>query len=140
MTIHHWLTVVLIFNSWYLGIMQCGCIIMFLHDNSDCLLAAAKICKYLRWQKLANCVYFIFVASWIVFRMVLLFWKVLYSAWTEAADVYDCHWLYWSLLSGISLLFCLHIYWFRMIIIVAFKTCFRGVYDSRSDGEDEEKE
>ena len=134
MSIHHWVTVLLIVFSWYLGMMQFGCIVMFCHDNADVLLSLAKVFKYNEWTILTNLVYFMFVSSWIIFRICLFSWKILYSIAIEAVDVYDCHWAHPMFFGLLSTLLFLHFYWLEMILSVAFKWCCWGkeIKDTRS--------
>ena len=43
MFIHHWATIALISLSFMSGFCETGCLVMFLHDNGDVWLPAAKV-------------------------------------------------------------------------------------------------
>eukprot|EP00484_Ammonia_sp_Unknown_P028315 CAMPEP_0197027570 /NCGR_PEP_ID=MMETSP1384-20130603/7446_1 /TAXON_ID=29189 /ORGANISM="Ammonia sp." /LENGTH=386 /DNA_ID=CAMNT_0042456431 /DNA_START=60 /DNA_END=1220 /DNA_ORIENTATION=+ len=139
MCIHHWVTILLIVGSWHIGVMQTGCVVMFCHDNSDVLLAASKLCVYNKWKWPAKILFASFVLSWIVSRICVYSWKVIYSLIFQGAGLYDCHWAYPPFVAGLCILLLLHFYWLRMILAMACKSlCGRSeVADTRSDSDDE---
>ena len=141
--LHHWVTIILITTSWYFGLMQFGCIVMFCHDISDFLLAITKVFRYNRWKILTNIFYGLFTCSWIIFRIFLFSYKMIYSLLVEAKSKYDCTWWYQVFVIKLLLLLILHFYWGKMIVAMAFNAMFskKGkVDDTRSDTEKDKKE
>ena len=112
---------------------------MFCHDATDFLLATAKLCKYNRWEFWASLWYFAFVIGWIGLRICLFGYKVLYSLYAEAHPYYSCHWMYLIFSAKLSILFLLHCYWTKMILITAVNAVKGNeLEDIRSD-DDEKK-
>jgi hypothetical protein len=137
---HHWVTLFLICTSFAMGIMQSGCLVMFIHDNSDFLLSTAKLFKYSGMNRESNITFGLFCASWVVCRIYLLSKKVIYTMMFDARGTYDCHFLYPVFLSLLFVLLFLHIYWLRLIAGVAMDaiTKSKTVTDTRSDSESDD--
>lgn len=52
--------------------VRAGSLILICHDCSDIFLEAAKICKYLHWQKACDACFGIFFLVWVATRLVIL--------------------------------------------------------------------
>ncbi|KAK9459029.1 TLC domain-containing protein [Lipomyces oligophaga] len=81
---HHIVTCLLLIGSYNYSFIRVGNIILSLMDFVDSLLSAAKMLKYLGYQKLCDFTFGVFIFSWIVCRH-FLFVKVTISA------IYDSH-------------------------------------------------
>lgn len=69
---HHVATIFLITLSWMCNMVRAGSLILICHDCSDIFLEAAKICKYLHWQKACDACFGIFFLVWVATRLVIL--------------------------------------------------------------------
>lgn len=102
MFIHHIATISLMSFSWIGNLTRIGSLVLFVHDSADILLEvrlfegtndcsmtatflfmpiinsqAAKMAKYANYQKLCDCIFVMFTILWIVTRMgVYPFWII----------------------------------------------------------------
>jgi hypothetical protein len=141
--IHHWSTIVCITFSYFAAFMRSGALVLFLHENADIYLEAAKICKYMGYTKAANSLIGIFAMSWVVFRLMLFPYKVLYEVYRNGylTLMWDGHpmLLAWICVALLYVLEALHIWWFRLLVNVIWKMLNgKDAVDIRSDTEDEE--
>ena len=139
MFIHHWVTVMLIASSWYYGIMNIGALVMVVHDNSDVFLPAAKVSRWFKWNPLLeNGLFIIFVLSWIVSRICLFAWKVIIPVFIYVPSAYSCHFdkVIWFV-SGLLILFSLHLYWGQMILRIAIAGIMYSKLEDIRSSEDE---
>ncbi|ETO29061.1 hypothetical protein RFI_08064 [Reticulomyxa filosa] len=90
MMIHHCITVVLIFSSYFFGLMEVGGLVMAVHDNADFFLAGAKTCIYSNEKFGRDLCFGAFVLSWIVVRIFVFSWKVLYPLTFQTTPMYSC--------------------------------------------------
>ena len=140
MFVHHWVTVVLIFASWYWGLMNVGALVMVCHDNADIFLPFSKLGRWARFDMVTNINFGLFVLSWIFSRIMLFGWKVIIPVYIYARVAYSCHYWKWVFFTALlTILLSLHIYWFRLIGKVAIDAlCFnKEVEDTRSTDEED---
>lgn len=79
MTVHHFTTVALISFSYFQGYTPIGCMIMWVHDVVDIFLEAALACKEMRWHKACDALFVMFATSWVVFRLGIFPFHLVYS-------------------------------------------------------------
>jgi hypothetical protein len=70
MLIHHIVTIILIGGSYILGLWKVGLYIMLVHDISDPLLELAKLLLYCKRHFVANTMFVVFAAVFIVSRCI----------------------------------------------------------------------
>lgn len=144
MLIHHVITCLLISVSYSFGWNRVGAIIMFIFDPADVPLHMAKQCKYAAdatgkatWQQLAD---WFFVAFGVVFALtrLVLYPYVCWSAHFETGQYLPKGGPEWFAVVLLYMLLALQIYWFSLVLRVAYKLLIQGaVEDVRSDDEDE---
>ncbi|KAF0893950.1 hypothetical protein E2562_033369 [Oryza meyeriana var. granulata] len=72
---HHLATVVLIVLSYIFRFARVGSVVLALHDASDIFLEIGKMSKYSSCEGLAVVAFLLFVASWILLRLIIFpFW------------------------------------------------------------------
>ncbi|THU70332.1 hypothetical protein C4D60_Mb08t23880 [Musa balbisiana] len=67
---HHMATVVLIVLSYIFRFARVGSVVLAIHDASDVFLEMGKMSKYSGCELLANATFLLFVASWIILRLI----------------------------------------------------------------------
>ncbi len=112
---------------------------MLLHDINDVLMEIAKSFNYLQLDTAATCTFAAFVASWAALRIYAFPVHCIYSSFVESWQILGyrppCHGLLNALLMA---LYCIHIYWFTLIIRIAWRKLTTGVgRDIREDSDDE---
>lgn len=76
--IHHLLTLALLFSSYYCNFMGLGALVLMCHDACDIFLELGKLTKYAGYQFLADIVFGIFIFAWIILRMTIFPYYVIY--------------------------------------------------------------
>ena len=144
--VHHLATLALLAISFHWSFLRVGSVIMLLHDACDVWMEAAKLCNYAGLQGFATALFVIFVASWLLLRMVAFPLVVIRSTSVEAAavllDGYGSTpanriiWASFNLL--LLLLLALHFYWFWFIAGIAIRAIRAPIQDAREEEEAEE--
>uniref|UniRef100_A0A453KQ83 TLC domain-containing protein n=1 Tax=Aegilops tauschii subsp. strangulata TaxID=200361 RepID=A0A453KQ83_AEGTS len=119
---HHVATVVLIVMSYICRLSRAGSVILAVHDASDIFLEIGKMAKYSSCEGLAVVAFLLFVASWILLRLIIFPFWILRSTSYEVAVILDkekkefyssvYYYLFNSLLFSLLVL---HIYWWVLI-------------------------
>ncbi|KAL4222701.1 Ceramide synthase 5 [Mactra antiquata] len=142
MMIHHSATIVLLYFSWIGNMVRVGTIVLILHDVADPWLAFAKLGIYLKWKTFTDVLFGIFVLSWLISRIFLLPYTVLYSTTFEVLEIIDAPYFanyffnfFLYLLMGLTLIWTYHI---LMSVVIKFSQ--GEVKDSRSDIDDDSSE
>jgi ceramide synthetase len=112
---------------------------MLLHDINDVLMEVAKSCNYLGLDSAATGVFALFVASWAALRITAFPLCIIRSTFLEVWRILGyrppCHGVLNALLCS---LYCIHIYWFTLILRIAWRKLTTGQSkDIREDDEDE---
>ncbi|BFZ01301.1 hypothetical protein BsWGS_04340 [Bradybaena similaris] len=140
MVIHHVATLLLMSLSWINNFVRIGTLVLVVHDAVDSWMEAAKVAKYIGYDRVCEICFFIFMLVWIITRMIIFPFRIIRSTLFEAVGE-DClnddtvGWL--TMYSVYNILLCtlqvLHIIWFYYICLVAVDA-FRGQMqkDSRS--------
>ncbi|KOB78804.1 LAG1 longevity assurance-like protein 6 [Operophtera brumata] len=123
--VHHNATIALLSFSWVCNIYRIGTLIVLLHDWSEILLNAVKAAKYAAFQKLCDYLFAVFTVVWIVTRLGMYPFYIIWSSIIRAPMVMPkfpaC---FFNFL--LCLLLVLHLYWTWLIFQVAYKAIRSG--------------
>ncbi|XP_008807030.1 ASC1-like protein 1 [Phoenix dactylifera] len=146
---HHVATVVLIVLSYIFRFARVGSVVLAIHDASDVFLEIGKMAKYSSSEGLANVSFLLFVASWIILRLIYFPFWILRSTSYEVVLTLDkekhkfegpiYYYVFNTLLFSLLVL---HIYWWVLIYQMLVRQIqSRGHLgdDVRSDSEGEEE-
>ncbi|XP_010905767.1 ASC1-like protein 1 isoform X1 [Elaeis guineensis] len=146
---HHVATVVLIVLSYIFRFARVGSVVLAIHDASDVFLEMGKMAKYGACEWLANVSFLLFVASWIILRLIYFPFWILRSTSYEVLLTLDkekhkfegpiYYYIFNTLLFSLLVL---HIYWWVLMFRMLVKQIqSRGQLgdDVRSDSEGEEE-
>lgn len=148
MQIHHITTALIVAISYVYGWYRIGAIIMLLLDPADVPLQAAKLSKYIGegrcpgvksnwWQFWADRLFETFALTFFVTRLVL-YPYVVWSAHFESRQFFPHGGPEIACLVLLNILLVLQVYWFALIMRVAWKLLVLGhAEDVRSDDEDD---
>ncbi|XP_074469961.1 ceramide synthase 2a [Sebastes fasciatus] len=140
--IHHVATISLISFSWLVNYIRAGTMIMLVHDTSDSLMESAKMFNYAGWRKTCNFIFTVFAAVFIVTRLVILPFWIIYTTAVYPMTLYT-PFLGFFFFNGLMLVLqALHIFWAVLILrmVVKFLPGNEIVEDERSDKEETESE
>ena len=99
----------------------------------------AKLCSYGGWRKMEVFFTGAFLVCWIPMRIVLYFYKVLYSAMVDGYDLVRTNPWAWLCFAGLCVIYSLQFFWTKYLLEMVFTKLLRGkgVVDVRSDDEGE---
>uniref|UniRef100_A0A452XNL0 TLC domain-containing protein n=1 Tax=Aegilops tauschii subsp. strangulata TaxID=200361 RepID=A0A452XNL0_AEGTS len=136
---HHVATVVLIVISYICRLSRAGSVILAIHDASDIFLEMGKMAKYSSCEWLAVVAFLVFVASWILLRLIIFPFWILRSTSYEVATILDkqnnkiYRTSYYYLFNTLLLsLLVFHIYWWVLI----YRMLVKQIHSSGHVGED----
>lgn len=98
--------------------------VLLVHDINDIPLEVGKALIYMGRTVLPNIMFVFLIVSWIGSRLGLLPFKIIYSTWNESitqipTDVIP---FYHAFNYALMFLVVLHVYWFALILKVAYRT------------------
>ncbi|XP_077237702.1 ceramide synthase 1 LOH3-like isoform X2 [Tasmannia lanceolata] len=144
---HHIATLTLIVFSYVWRFARVGSVVLALHDGSDVFLEVGKMSKYSGYENVASFSFVLFVASWVVLRLIYYpFWILRSTSYeviltldkeTHRIDGPIFYYLFNTLLFTLLVL---HIYWWVLMYRMLVRQIqARGQLgdDVRSDSEDE---
>ncbi|KAI9533240.1 Ceramide synthase 2 [Dissostichus eleginoides] len=133
--VHHVATILLISFSWCVNYIRAGTLIMLVHDSSDYFLESAKMFNYAGWRNACNYIFIVFAAVFIISRLVIFPFWIIYCTWVYPVTMYEPFFGYYFFNGLLMVLQCLHIFWAVLIIRMAirFLTHNEKVDDERSD-------
>jgi len=151
MTIHHIITITLIVASYLTNFTRIGCSILVLHDFADIFLEVGKCFNYMSKvkslkvfaQPITDTCFVLFALSFAVTRLYIYPRFLVYSLVYEAPAIlgmWSGYWLFATMLVGLQ---CLHVFWFALILNMAWKLLFAGEIKGdvrESDDDDDESE
>nr|XP_056700636.1 ceramide synthase 4-like [Euleptes europaea] len=139
--VHHAATIFLVSFSYCTNFLRCGTLIMIIHDVSDCFLEPSKIFNYLKWRWICNTLFIVFTIIFLVTRLVIYPYKLLYHTYYYFIELYQPFFGYYVMMALLIVLQLLHIFWSYLIIQLVYKFLAAGSKekDVRSDSEDSEK-
>jgi ceramide synthetase len=147
MIIHHFATIGLIAGSYVSNFTRVGLTIIFIHDVADIFLESAKVVNYINlankqmtWLHTLSTVQFvIFAITFVITRLFIYPFYVLNSVFFEGREVFGGWQGYYFFSVLLSVLQCLHIFWFYLIARMAYRLVTTGTdKDERSDDEEED--
>jgi len=118
---HHLATIWLVFFSYQNRFHNVGLLIMVAHDTNDVIFEFGKCLLYVGWESTAY--YAFFMISWIVTRLyifpVYLIRAALYESveYGVPSDIFPFYWVFNGFLLFLQ---CLHIYWFGLMLKLAY--------------------
>nr|UEK51526.1 ceramide synthase 6 [Parasacculina yatsui] len=140
MFIHHVVTVGLLTLSWSCNFTRIGTLVLLVHDVSDIFLLGAKMLKYASLQTLCDITFAVFVVIWIVTRLVIFPFWIVYSTSYDATFIVRMFPAYYVFNGLLICLLVLHCIWTYYIMLVAYRALLAGQMsgDSRSDSSADE--
>lgn len=150
MAFHHFLTVSLISCSYLAGFVRVGAAILMQQNAGDIIYYHSKAFKYCKLERLSTIGWISFLVVWVYTRHIV-FAAILYSLWTSdnyinfgwrpEEDHYFNDAAFWGFFIGLMLLQFLMIFWFFMIIKVAFRVLIgQGELKDTTEYSDDEVE
>ncbi|XP_063628386.1 ceramide synthase 6-like isoform X2 [Cydia splendana] len=152
MFVHHLATIMLLSFSWVCNLHRIGTLVLLSHDCADIFLEqatiatrlwrrrtfAAKATKYAGYQRFCDCVFAVFTVLWIVTRLGIYPFYILWSTVIRAPMLLPMFPAYYIFNSLLCLLLALHMIWTWLILQVAYKTIKAGQMegDIRSSSSD----
>uniref|UniRef100_A0A915PK97 TLC domain-containing protein n=1 Tax=Setaria digitata TaxID=48799 RepID=A0A915PK97_9BILA len=147
MTLHHIITVGLLFLSFVMNLIRIGTVVLFSHDIADIMLELAKLCRYAGWGTVLKCLFVVFMIVWIVTRLIYFPFFVIWSIIVDAPALIQADYR-WENLRQLpiiprifpAMLLCLlilHIYWTVIIVKIALKSVRGNVVDIREESDSE---
>ncbi|OQV20706.1 Ceramide synthase 5 [Hypsibius exemplaris] len=142
---HHVTTILLLTLSWMDNLVRMGSLVLIIHDVADVFLEAAKLARYANKPKLCDAFFIVFAVVWIISRMFIYPYVVVYTALFEACQTValegiNCFPAYYVFNALIICLQVLHFIWTWYIVRIAVKSIRTGkTDDNRSDTEEEDE-
>ncbi|XP_063388633.1 ceramide synthase 6-like isoform X3 [Cydia fagiglandana] len=138
MFVHHLATIMLLSFSWVCNLHRIGTLVLLSHDCADIFLEAAKATKYAGYQRFCDCVFAVFTVLWIVTRLGIYPFYIIWSTVIRAPMLVPMFPAYYIFNSLLCLLLALHMVWTWLILQVAYKTIKAGQMegDIRSSSSD----
>lgn len=151
MTVHHAITILLLWISWSMNMVRVGTLILFSHDAADILLELGKLFRYAGWEKALAVDFVVFFFLWTGTRLVYYPFYVVRSVIFEAPSYLQENFSWWNLsgrpivaralLVMLCLLVVLHVVWTILILKIAQSFSTKGeVDDIREDSGDSDEE
>lgn len=140
--IHHVATIFLICFSYCANYIRIGCLVLIIHDASDCLLEPTKMFHYLNCRRICDTLFIVFSLVFLFTRLVIFPYKVLYNTYYYSMELYQPFLGYYLMNGFLMVLQLLHIFWSCLIIrmMCRFFVCGTMERDLRSESEDEGEE
>jgi len=106
---------------------RAGCVVMLLHDINDVLMELAKTLSYARLERASTLVFSMFMTSWVVLRIWAYPTFVIHSTLFESQQALGFRPPFHALLNCLlCVLYVFHVYWFCLIVRIAFKKLTTG--------------
>jgi ceramide synthetase len=148
MIVHHLATISVMFLSYLSSFHRVGASILLTHDVADIFLECGKCFNYAarvkgasKWyQRICDIMFGFFAVTFFISRLVLYPKYMLSSLIWDAPVVYNGVWPgYYAFTGLLSILQCLHVFWFYLILRMVVRLMSSGGIDKdeRSDDEDD---
>ncbi|XP_014280302.1 ceramide synthase 6 isoform X1 [Halyomorpha halys] len=140
MFVHHFATISLMAFSWVCNLVRVGTLVLVVHDCADIFLEAAKMAKYAKYQKICDTLFAIFTFIWLVTRIGLFPFWIIYSTAVSAPRLVNTMFPAYYIFNGLLLLLlALHIFWTHLILKIAYNAISAGQMegDIRSSSSEE---
>ncbi|KPI99069.1 LAG1 longevity assurance-like 6 [Papilio xuthus] len=129
MFVHHITTIALLSFSWVCNLHRIGTLVLLVHDCADILLDAAKATKYANYQKLCDTLFAVFTLLWIVTRLGIFPFYIIWSTSIRAPMLQPMFPAYYIFNTLLCLMLGLHLVWTWLILQVAYKAITAGKLD-----------
>lgn len=136
--IHHVTTVILLVFSFTGHDHPMGAFVIFLHDVSDVFLTVAKTAHYINAQRLVNVNFVVFVVGFVFFRLVCLPLCLIGCFYISPVMRKATIDFYVRLVMLAFVIQLLHVYWFYLILRMAYRLITGVKGDSRSDSDNDD--
>ncbi|POI32708.1 hypothetical protein CIB84_003540, partial [Bambusicola thoracicus] len=124
--VHHAATIFLISFSYCANYIRIGTLVMVIHDASDCFLEPTKIFNYMKWKKTCDRLFMIFSAVFLISRLVIFPYTVLYNTYYYSMEIFQPFFGYYFVNTLLITLQLLHIFWSCLIIHMVYKFMLQG--------------
>ncbi|NXT32086.1 CERS4 synthase, partial [Pelecanoides urinatrix] len=140
--VHHAATIFLISFSYCANYIRIGTLVLVIHDASDCFLEPTKIFNYMKWKKTCDSLFMIFSAVFLISRLVIFPYTVLYNTYYYSMEIFQPFFGYYFVNALLIILQLLHVFWSCLIIRMVYKFIVQGTMekDMRSDTEESDKD
>ncbi|KAM8986749.1 ceramide synthase 4 [Ara ararauna] len=140
--VHHAATIFLISFSYCANYIRIGTLVLIIHDASDCFLEPTKIFNYMKWKKTCDSLFMIFSAVFLISRLVIFPYTVLYNTYYYSMEIFQPFFGYYFVNALLIILQLLHVFWSCLIIHMVYMFILRGTMekDMRSDTEESDKD
>ncbi|XP_078483914.1 ceramide synthase 1-like [Ciona intestinalis] len=132
--VHHVFTILLLSSSYLFRYTHLGALVLFFHDFSDIFLELTKLTVYLktkggvwetRCENLSTAGFIAFGTSWFVFRLYWFPLKAIYvGAYVSYLRETEVPPFYFFTNGLMLALLAIHIWWFKFIVVMAYKVSF----------------
>lgn len=129
MFVHHIATIALMAFSWVCNLHRTGTLVLLLHDCADVFLEGAKMAKYANYQKICDCVFGLFTILWLVTRMGIYPFYIIWSTLIRAPTLLPMFPAYYIFNSLLVLLLVLHVLWTWLILQIVYNSFAAGQMD-----------
>ncbi|THD24724.1 LAG1 longevity assurance 4 [Fasciola hepatica] len=135
--LHHIATVGLMLFSYVTNQHRIGTTVLVVHDIADCWMESAKMFKYVKKHRVAEILFGIFMAIWVVTRLTYFPFWIIQTVLTTGYELYGLCPVYLIFVGLLSTLQLMHVFWFYLICQIALqvKTDSKRAKDCRSDSE-----
>lgn len=100
---------------------------MLLHDINDVIMEVAKCLNYSQLHAISNVAFAVFMAAWVALRLYAFPAVIIRSTLFDSVRVLGYTPPHHGLLNTLlCVLVCFHVYWFGLILRVAFITLRKG--------------
>uniref|UniRef100_A0A8C0J9I0 Uncharacterized protein n=1 Tax=Chelonoidis abingdonii TaxID=106734 RepID=A0A8C0J9I0_CHEAB len=124
--VHHAATIFLICFSYCANYLRIGTLVMVIHDASDCILEPTKIFNYMKWRRICDGLFIIFSAVFLITRLLIFPYKVLYNTYYYSMELYQPFFGYYFMNALLMILQLLHVFWSCLIIHMVYRFILRG--------------
>uniref|UniRef100_A0A8B9MDS7 TLC domain-containing protein n=1 Tax=Accipiter nisus TaxID=211598 RepID=A0A8B9MDS7_9AVES len=124
--VHHAATIFLISFSYCANYIRIGTLVMVIHDASDCFLEPTKIFNYMKWKKTCDSLFMIFSAVFLISRLVIYPYTVLYNTYYYSMEIFQPFFGYYFMNGLLIILQLLHVFWSCLIIHMVYKFILQG--------------
>lgn len=141
MIVHHIATIVLLFCSYCDNMHRMGSLVMIIHDSCDVIMESAKMAKYLKYQRLCDCLFVTFTLLWLITRLIIYPFSILKISLFDAPNIVSHLGEKPNIYYFMNLMMCtlqlLHIIWFYFICQIVYDVAVKGHVqkDSRSESD-----
>uniref|UniRef100_A0A663MPQ5 TLC domain-containing protein n=1 Tax=Athene cunicularia TaxID=194338 RepID=A0A663MPQ5_ATHCN len=129
--VHHAATIFLISFSYCANYIRIGTLVLVIHDASDCFLEPTKIFNYMKWKKTCDSLFMIFSAVFLISRLVIFPYTVLYNTYYYSMEIFQPFFGYYFVNALLIILQLLHVFWSCLIIHMVYKFILQGTVGSR---------